>query len=95
VAKSSNGGVPGSWRVASNGLPDVPVERLHADYRDPSGQSLFAATALGVYFTSDGGTNWTLFGAGLPQVVVTDLYMPLTEAFCASRRTGVGSGNST
>ena len=75
VAKSTNTGAPGSWVAADNGLPAVPVERLLVDPRDGTGESLYAATLLGVYYTTDGGANWQLFGTGLPQVRVTDLYV--------------------
>jgi hypothetical protein len=66
VAKSTGAGFPGTRHAAQNGLPDLPVERLLVDSRQPSGQSLFAATDRGVYHTSDGGANWSLFGSGLP-----------------------------
>jgi hypothetical protein len=74
VAKSSQAGATGTWAAAENGLPKLPVERLLVDPRDASGQSLYAATLIGVYRTTDSGANWQLFGTGLPQVHVTDLY---------------------
>jgi hypothetical protein len=74
VVKSTSGGAPGSWKAAQNGLPAVPVTRLRVDPRDHSGQTLYAATHLGVYRTRDGGAHWDLFGTGLPQVQVTDIY---------------------
>jgi photosystem II stability/assembly factor-like uncharacterized protein len=74
VVKSTSGGAPGSWKAAQNGLPAVPVTRLRVDPRDHSGQTLYAATHLGVYRTRDGGAHWDLFGTGLPQVAVTDIY---------------------
>ena len=43
--------------------------------------TLFAATDLGVYRTTDGGAHWTLFGSHLPQVRVTDLYIPPDGSF--------------
>ena len=81
VAKSNNAGAPGSWIAAQDGLPDLPITRLLLDSRDPSGQSLFAATDLGVYRTTDAGAHWRLFGKGLPQVAVLDLYMPPSGSF--------------
>jgi photosystem II stability/assembly factor-like uncharacterized protein len=74
VVKSTQGGAPGSWTAAQNGLPTVPVTMLAVDPRDASGRTLYAATDLGVYQTSNGGVRWRLFGAGLPQVRVTDIH---------------------
>jgi len=81
VAKSNMAGASGSWAAAQNGLPDIPITRLLLDNRDSTGNSLFAATDLGVYRTSDGGQHWRLFGKGLPQVPVLDLYMPPNGTF--------------
>src|SRR5262249_14100146 len=74
VVKSTSGGAPGSWTAAQTGLPAVPVTRLRVDPRDHSGQTIYAATHLGVYRTTNGGASWDLFGTGLPQVAVTDIY---------------------
>ena len=43
-------------------------ERLLAAPNDPSGNTVYAATWLGVYRTTDGGASWSQFGAGLPTV---------------------------
>ena len=73
VVKSLDKGV--SWARADNGLADVAVSELAVDRRDQSGRTLYAATDLGVYWTQDGGDNWSLFGAGLPNVSVRSLYV--------------------
>ena len=73
LAKSVDGGV--TWAAAQRGLPRVPVNRLITDPRDVSGDTVYAATWIGVYRTTDGGANWTLLGAGLPRVEVSDLYL--------------------
>ena len=59
---------------AGNGLPQgVPVNTIA---NDPSNTStLYAGTHLGVYRSLDGGANWTRFGAAMPLVNVTDLYL--------------------
>ncbi len=67
--------------AAQNGLPDAPVEKLAADPNDPSRNTIFAATDLGVYRTTDGGAHWSLFESHLPQVRVTDLYLPPDGSF--------------
>jgi photosystem II stability/assembly factor-like uncharacterized protein len=66
VAKSVDGG--NTWTAAANGLPDVPLSALLADPRDPNGNTVYASTWIGVYVTYDGGANWALLGAGLPNV---------------------------
>ena len=35
--------------------------------------TVYAATFLGVYRTTDGGAHWSRFGAGLPFVEVDDI----------------------
>lgn len=74
VIKSVDGG--NTWAAASSGLPPVPIARLLVSPRDPSGNTVYAATWIGVYETTNGGTSWHLFGQGLPIVTVSDLYMP-------------------
>ena len=78
VIKSIDGG--NAWVLANgtgtNILPPVPINKLLVSSRDPSGKTVYAATWIGVYETTDGGMNWHLFGSGLPVVNVSDLYMP-------------------
>jgi subtilisin-like proprotein convertase family protein len=73
VAKSINGGT--TWTAAGTGLPDVPVTKLAVDPGDSTGNTVYAATWLGVYRTTTGGANWSLFGTGLPQGRATDLWV--------------------
>ena len=65
-----------TWTVMQNGLPDLPVSRVYFDPRDVSKQTIYAATHVGIYSTTDGGANWAPFGNGLPTVRVNDIYMP-------------------
>jgi HYR domain-containing protein len=60
-----------AWTPAGNGIPDVPVSALIVDPQDSN--SLYAGTDIGVYHSSDGGANWSPFGAGLPRVAVFDV----------------------
>ncbi len=73
VAKSANGG--SAWTAAATGLPDVPVTKLAVDPGDGTGNTVYAATWLGVYRTTDGGSSWSVFGTGLPQGRATDLWV--------------------
>lgn len=88
VVKSTDGGA--SWSAASNGLPNVPIQKLLAAPNDLSGNTVYAATWLGVYRTTDGGANWSQFGAGLPTVEVSDLYMPTDGSFLRASTYGRG-----
>jgi len=83
VIKSTDGG--NGWALANgtgtNVLPAVPINKLLVSSRDPSGRTVYAATWIGVYETTDGGANWHLFGSGLPTVNVSDLYMPTDGSY--------------
>ncbi len=81
VIKATVGTATSSWLGASfsvrqTGLPDVPINRLYIDPRDTSGNTIYAATHIGIYFTTNGGANWSPYGIGLPTVRVNDIYMP-------------------
>ena len=71
--KTVNNG--GSWvSLDGNGLPaGVPVNIVTSDPGDPN--TVYAGTHFGVYRSQDGGASWTRFGAGLPMVNVTDIYI--------------------
>ena len=73
VAKSTNGG--SSWTAAATGLPDIPVTKVAVDPGDGTGNTVYAATWLGLYRTTDGGASWSVFGSGLPQGRVTDVWV--------------------
>ncbi|MDE2219125.1 MAG: hypothetical protein KGJ52_01995 [Gammaproteobacteria bacterium] len=73
VVKTTDFGA--TWSAADNGLPDAAVHELAADRRDRSGNTLYAATDIGLYWTQDGGANWALYGAGLPNVAVEGVYV--------------------
>jgi len=62
-------------RSANEPGPRVNGRFLLVDTGDPSRKTIFAATDLGVYRTTDGGAHWSLLGSHLPQVRVTDLYI--------------------
>jgi hypothetical protein len=77
VFKTINFGTTWS-RADGNGggspLPDVPVLRLLVDKGDATGNTIYAATDIGVFRTTDGGANWSAFNLNvIPPVPVFDL----------------------
>ena len=83
-ASIANPGDPWSsatFAVKQNGLPDLPISRVYFDPRDASRATIFAATHVGIYVTTDGGANWDPYGNGLPTVRVSDIYMPPDGGF--------------
>jgi hypothetical protein len=83
-ASIANPGDPWSgatFTAMQNGLPDLPITRVYFDPRDPARATIFAATHVGIYRTTDGGANWDPYGNGLPTVRVNDIYMPPDGSF--------------
>jgi hypothetical protein len=79
VVKATIANAADPWSTATyaamqTGLPDLPITRVYIDPRDSN--TLYAATHVGIYRTTDGGANWAPFGNGLPTVRVNDIYMP-------------------
>jgi hypothetical protein len=68
---STDGGTTWTWIDLTANLPDIPVNALAV--RPGSPVTLFAGTDVGVFTSADGGLSWTPFGAGLPNVVISDL----------------------
>lgn len=54
-------------------LPDFPVNDLVIDPDDPTHNTLYAATDIGVFVTTNGGTSWATLGTGMPNVPVVSL----------------------
>ena len=57
----------------STDLPNTPVNDVVVDPDDVTNNTIYAATDVGVFATSDGGTTWLLLQSGLPQVECTSL----------------------
>jgi len=77
VAKSTDGG--NTWSNTNDW--GFPVNRVLVDPRDPSGNIVYAATWIGVLYTTDGGANWDFLGPNLPLVTTSDLYLPPSGAY--------------
>ena len=58
--------------LSGNGLPAAPIFSMAIDYT-ASPAVMYAGTIAGVYGSSDGGATWVLYGAGLPNTVVSSL----------------------
>ena len=66
-----------SWdNLSSEALSGYALSVLQ-DHEDP--ELLFAGTEFGLYFSVDGGENWTAFRAGVPTVSVMDMAIQRRE----------------
>ncbi len=65
-----NGGPP-TWTASGTGIPDVPVNSIVVDPLNSS--AVYAATDIGVYFSSNGGAAWNPYATGLPRVAGFDI----------------------
>ena len=92
----------GSWTQAdgnptlqspppANALPDVPVLRLLVDRNDPTANTVLAATDIGIFRTTDGGSTWAAFNLGvIPAVAVFDIEQNLSGVvFAATHGRGI------
>ena len=68
---STDGWVTSRWDIISFSLPDIPVNAIQVHPTAPN--TLYVGTDIGVFRTTNGGISWTDFGAGLPNVVISDL----------------------
>ncbi|RAJ18107.1 T9SS type A sorting domain-containing protein [Olleya aquimaris] len=70
VFKSTDGGV--TWTNYSTGMPNILMKKVLFK-QNQTGEYLFVATELGVYYRSPTVTSWTKLGANLPNVLVKDM----------------------
>jgi len=62
-----------SWTRLDGGIPtNLAVRSLAVDWQSRN-STLYAGTDRGVFFSTDLGTNWALFGQGLPHAIVHGL----------------------
>ena len=78
IAKSVDGG--NTWTDVTQ-WAGFPVNRLLVDPRDPAGNIVYAATWIGVLYTTDGGSHWDFLGSNLPLTTASDLYLPPGGAY--------------
>ncbi|MBE2219143.1 MAG: T9SS type A sorting domain-containing protein [Ignavibacteria bacterium] len=71
IYKTTNGAA--SWTNINGNLPDSPVNDVLIFYPGISTSIYYAATDVGVFFTSDYGTTWTELADGLPNTVAMHL----------------------
>ncbi|HYK00391.1 MAG TPA: hypothetical protein VE974_01455 [Thermoanaerobaculia bacterium] len=81
IATPSSSWATATYQVKQNGLPDLPVTRVLFDPRDATRATIYAATHVGIYKTTNGGDDWEPYGNGLPTVRVNDIYMPPDGGF--------------
>ena len=76
VLKSENRGR--SWRSIASNLPDRHVLwRIVQDHVNPD--LLFLGTEFGVFFTANGGGQWTKLSGGVPNIAFRDLVIQQRE----------------
>ena len=68
VFRTTDGGM--SWQNISFNLPNLPVNCIK---NIPGTDMLLAGTDIGVYLLDSASSNWSLYGTGLPNVIVTDI----------------------
>ena len=79
IFKFNSNPPPGSFTDITGNLPDVPVNDTVVDPNDNTNSTLYVATDVGVFLTTNGGTSWspvdpaTPTSAGLPNVECTSL----------------------
>lgn len=71
-------------------LPNVRVYVIRFDPSDPTDQTLWAGTDLGVYRSTDQGQTWARYGNNLPMVRVQDLFLSLNGSLIRAAMYGRG-----
>ena len=71
VWRVTNLGTTPVLTAINSGLPDVPVNGLAVDPGATS--NVYVGTDIGVFLSTNSGTNWSSYGTGLPRVAVFDM----------------------
>lgn len=75
-----------SWQLATNGLPNQPVNAVRQDPVEP--RLLYAGTENGVYVSFDAGTQWQPLQLDLPHTSVRDLIIHHNDVVVATHGRG-------
>ncbi len=86
VYYSPDGGA--TWTDRTGQLPDAPVNDLIYDPANPG--TLYAATDLGVYRSTNAGLDWNQLGTGLPLTTVNSIRLHLTTRILRAATYGRG-----
>jgi len=86
VFESAGGG---PWRDISGNLPNIPASAIVVD--PALANTLYVATDIGVFSTSDGGASWSPLGTGLPIVPVTALTLQAASRVLTAGTYGRGT----
>ena len=79
-----------TFTLFAGDLPNVPVWAVKYAASDASNRTIYVATEIGVYRTTNGGQNWSRLGSGLPMVRTTDLYLSHDGSFLRASTWGRG-----
>lgn len=69
VFMTTNGGT--SWTNVTSNLPNLPANCIV--YEPGTNDRVYVGMDVGVYYKDNSTTNWTLYNAGLPNTVISDL----------------------
>jgi hypothetical protein len=75
-----------TWRLATNGLPNQPVNAVRQDPIEP--RLLYAATENGVFVSFDGAERWQSLQLALPRTSVRDLIVHDNDVVIATHGRG-------
>lgn len=91
VFRSDNEG--STWANVTGNLPSLPVNAITSDPVDSD--RVWVACDVGVFESTDAGTNWSVFGTGLPNALAVDLLFHETDRLLrvATRSRGVWETN--
>lgn len=85
VFYSSDGGA--TWLNVSGVLPNIPANCIVID---PFSLDVYVGTDLGVFYSASGLGDWKRFDNGLPNVIVTDMYIHRTAGKIVAATYGRG-----
>ncbi len=67
-----------TWKSIANNLPEkLLIWRIVQDHVDPN--LLYLATEYGVYFSNNGGDEWTKLSSGMPTIAIRDITIQRRE----------------